>query len=329
MIDAICTLYAQDDENKAGNKVFSIFEFKALPESEINRLRYSLICPDCKQVAYFRKASRDGKQACFGSRYHAPDCKEFNPSVRRVEEEKEIAEVEKILLEADSLKIDFSRSALKKRTEKNTSKIKTETIQRQAPADFKEQNETEPGALKDSKSDKLNINKQGLGKLLTSLLRGSSLANSDLWVYTSEKHKWRAKNLFVNVNQAQPTENGAPRMYWGTISHADNSLHWLNPAEERSVAIPISKYRESLLERFDIQETRDIEGAGFILFAKCVESKDKKRKFLQLWGNDVNYFFSLKPKNSPPSLEEIALLNLLTAFFHSHKKGASKRLFSN
>ena len=86
-------------------------------------------------------------------------------------------------------------------------------------------------------------------------------------------------------------------MYWGTISHADKTLNWLNPAEERSVSIPISKYREKLLTRFDIKESRDIEGAGFILFAKCIESKDKKRKFLQLWGNDVQYFYLSKAQD--------------------------------
>jgi hypothetical protein len=272
MIDAIC------NRDKKGNKVFSIFEFKALPESEIDRLRYSLLCPVCKQKAYFRKASRDGKQACFGSRYHNLDCEEFNPSVRKSEEEKQVAEVEALLISEDSLEIDFSIAITKKKKEKKepmTANIKTLAVPKK-------------------QDDKLNTNKQGLKNLLVSLLRGSSLATADLWIYTSEKHKWRAKNLFVNVNNAKPTDNGAPRMYWGTIADADKTLNWLNPAEERSVSIPISKYQPDFLTRFDINEARDLEGAGFILFAKCVESKDKKRKFLQLWGNDVQYFYISK-----------------------------------
>jgi len=267
MIDALCEI---------DNKVFSIYEFKAQPEAEINRLRYSLLCPVCKQKAYFRKASKDGKQACFGSRYHKSDCEELNSSVRKPEEDKQVAELENIVLETDSLSIDFSKPI--------SSKIATKQSSTRA---------TKAESVKKSGSE-LTANKQGLKKLLVSLLRGSSLASSDLWVYTSEKHKWRAKNLFVNVNDAKPTENGAPRLYWGTICHADKTLNWLNPAEERSVAIPISKYREQLLSRFDIQESRDLEGAGFIIFAKCVESKDKKRKLLQLWDNDCQYFYISK-----------------------------------
>jgi hypothetical protein len=302
MIDAICLFDNQNSGSLRVQKVISIFEFKALPESEINRLRYSLLCPECHQVAYFRKASRDGKQACFGSRYHDKDCKEFNPSARKSAEEKEFAEVENLLLEVDSLQIDFSLAIKKPKSKTEVNNVPLKAINEKQKSTLITTDDevssigVNPLDITVDKSDliKPKINKQGLSKLLTSLLRGSSLAKSDLWIYTSEKHKWRAKNLFVNVNKAIPTENGAPRLYWGTISHADDSFNWLNPAEERSVAIPISKYREALLKRFDIQESRDIEGAGFIMFAKCIESKDKKRKFLQLWGNDVSYFYISK-----------------------------------
>ena len=125
-------------------------------------------------------------------------------------------------------------------------------------------------------------------------MRGSALAKSDLWIYTSATHKWRAKNLFVNIADAQPTENGAPRLYWGTISHADKTLNWLNPAEDRSVGLPVGKYREQLLSDFAIENPGDVEGAGFILFGKCVLSKDKKRKYIQLWENDLHYFYLSK-----------------------------------
>ncbi|MCP4326598.1 MAG: hypothetical protein GY951_10090 [Psychromonas sp.] len=273
MFDALCCY----KEN--ATKVFSILEFKSLSDEQIETFRYHLTCPACGGKAYFRRASIDGKQACFGSRYHKLDCVEFNPSARKSEEEKQVLELEGLMLEADSLQIDFSAPLTKKIASSKESKTPTRST------------------VTASKDNELSVRKQGLKKLLVSLLRGSSLASSDLWIYTSEKHKWRAKNLFVNVNEAKPTDNGAPRLYWGTFSHADKTLNWLNPAEERTVAIPTSKYREQLLSRFDIQEPRDIEGAGFIIFAKCIESKDKKRKFLQLWNNDCQYFYISKAED--------------------------------
>jgi len=284
MLDAICNF---DPERP---KTFSIFDFKVLGDADIDKLRHSLICPVCQQKAYFRKASIDGRQACFGSRYHKTDCAEFNPSARKTEEEKQLAEVEKMLLENDSLMIDFSAPLVK--AKKIPEKISAKS-QKNAN---KEVNSTSAMELENKQyaDADLKVSKQGLKKLLMSLLRGSSLADSDLWIYTSEKHKWRAKNLFVNIKNAQPTDNGAPRMYWGTISHADKSLNWLNSAEDSGVALPISKYRDDLLSRFDIKEAVDLEGAAFILFGKCVLSKDKKRRYIHLWGNDLQYLYLLK-----------------------------------
>ncbi|HEY7865793.1 MAG TPA: hypothetical protein VIC51_07290 [Psychromonas sp.] len=284
MLDAICNY----DTDKP--KTYSVFEFKALAKSDIDKLRHALICPVCQQKAYFRKASVDGRQACFGSRYHKTDCMEFNPSARKTEEKKQLAEVEKVLLENDSLVIDFSAPPVKDRKEpKNIAAKRKESTNKVAPS---------PSAIdiENKKHDGSNpiVSKQGLKKLLISLLRGSSLADSDLWIYTSEKHKWRAKNLFVNIKNAQPTDNGAPRMYWGTISHADKSLNWLNPAEDSGVALPVSKYRDELLSRFDIKEAVDLAGAGFILFGKCVLSKDKKRRYIYLWDNDLQYLSLVK-----------------------------------
>lgn len=281
MLDAICTF----DE---GNPVtYSIFEFKRLPETEIDKLRYSLLCPVCRQKAYFRRASKDGRQACFGSRYHKQECSEFNPSARKTEEEKQVAEVENILLKEESLSIDFS---------KNSSL--TISSKKQVSADlkalFKGKQQAANAGVEQAMIAEPKVCKQGLAQLLSSLLRGSSLATSDIWIYTSETHKWRAKNLFVNIADAKPTDKGAPRIYWGTISHADKTLHWLNPAEERSVGLPIAKYREQLLSRFAIEKRGDVEGAGFIIFGKCVLSKDKKRKYIQLWGNDLQYFYLSK-----------------------------------
>ena len=288
MLDAICT-YDKDHPI-----TYSVFEFKALPEADIDKFRYSLICPDCQQKAYFRRASSDGRQACFGSRYHHQNCAEYNPSARKKEEEKSVAEVEEIVVSADSLVIDFtlpdkkkiqSIATTEKITEKGNTLVKDNSLQTKP---------REKLASATKESNEVKVSKQGLAKLLTSLLRGSSLATSDLWIYTSEKHKWRAKNLFVNIADAQPTDNGAPRLYWGTISHADKALDWLNPAEDRGVGLPIRRYRDALLKRFSIESSEDIEGAGFILFGKCVLSRDKKRRYIQLWGNDLQYFYLSK-----------------------------------
>lgn len=100
MLDAICTLETSKDV------IYSVLKFQQLSDDEIELYRQYLICPVCSQKAYYRKASIDGKAACFGSCYHQVDCREFKPSLARIKDEKEAVEVNQILLDSDILFID-------------------------------------------------------------------------------------------------------------------------------------------------------------------------------------------------------------------------------
>ncbi|MCJ8304509.1 hypothetical protein [Shewanella sp.] len=283
MLDAICTL----EETKP--VTYTVFKFQKLSDADIEKYRQSLICPACNGKAYFRKASRDGKAACFGSRYHQADCSEFNPSNARVREELAAIEVNQLLVDSDALVIDFSKRAGGKRASLSSTD-KNIVVESKADNDNAELAgiDAEKTRIQDEPSGMSRVSSEGLDKLLHSLLRGSELAESDLWVYTDDKYRWRAKNLFVNFADAEPTDNGAPRMYWGTLSHSDKNMHWLNPADCKDVGIPIEDFQQALCQRFDIHERRDLEGAGIIIFGKCFFNKDKTRKIIQLWGKDIS-----------------------------------------
>ncbi|MCL1092556.1 hypothetical protein [Shewanella kaireitica] len=304
MLDAICKL------DEAEPITFSVFKFQKLSDEDIEKYRQALVCPACAGKAYYRKASKDGKAACFGSRYHQSDCVEFKPSAAKTREELHAIEVNQLVVDSDAMIIDFSQAA-KVSKAKSQQKVLKETSSNSDTAvktkPEKSVLEGEEAALPSKTSSDLKVTSdvennqpekrvatQGLEKVLHSLLRGSDLASSDLWVYTDEKYRWRAKNLFVNFADAEPTENGAPRMYWGTISHTDKKRLWLNPAETKDVGIPIDMFSSSLASRFDLQSRRDFEGAGIILFGKCFWNKSKSRKIIQLWGNDVNRLFISK-----------------------------------
>ncbi|MEL4429545.1 hypothetical protein [Shewanella mangrovisoli] len=316
MLDAICVLTTEAavehassplrlNPNVMAGVTYSVFKFQQLPEAEIERLRQHLYCPACYGKAYFRKASKDGRAACFGSRYHELDCIEFNPSAQKSREEQDALEVQQQLLDADALVIDFSLNPTNKRASNSAHKIKTPQEQ-EVGAKSEIENESEPleSVQKPKAGYQVTADKpevaitakrtpsQGLEKLLHSLLRGSDLATSDLWVYTDDerKYRWRAKNLFVNFADADPTDN-KPHMYWGTISHSDPTLSWLNPADSKDIGIPIEAVKTKLFKRFNIEDKRDLEGAGLILFGKCFWNKEKTRKIIQLWDNDLRRIF--------------------------------------
>lgn len=317
MLDAI---YIKPIETQSESEkiTFSIFEFKALPAQQIALYRHSLFCPVCLQPAYFRRASIDGKQACFGSRHHLPDCSELNSHLRNTvnktdglseeyqltdesqklleqkikAEQQEIQKadnqnhqlIEKSVKEDQGFVIDFSAKTVTRKVANESSKTKNYRSSNNTPITLESKqlsNEIE--------KEQASSIKQSLAKLLTSLLRGSSLATSDVWVHTSEMHKWRAKNLFVKLEDAEVLDNFAPRMYWGSISYADKEMMWLNVEGAKNVAIPLKLFQQKLVDKYALESSSDLKGANIILFAKCLANKDKSRKFLQLWSNDLQY----------------------------------------
>ena len=73
-------------------------------------------------------------------------------------------------------------------------------------------------------------------------------------------------------------------------------MEWINPTDCQDVGIPIDEFKTSLFKKFAINECRDIEGAGMVIFGKCVWNKDKTRKIIQLWSKDINRIFIAKLK---------------------------------
>ena len=311
MLDAICEL--ETEEHLIARTTYSVFKFQQLPDEDIERLRQWLICPACGGKAYFRKASKDGKAACFGSRYHQADCIEFKPSAQKSREEQDALEVQQQLVDADALMIDFSRKPRRHTPANKVSTTQALSGKTEPTPKLSSMPESSKASVASSVDDRIQESKtgyqvntaehttekrvpsQGLEKLLHSLLRGTDLAKSDLWVYTDaeRKYRWRAKNLFVNFADADPSDN-KPHMYWGTISHTDPTMSWLNPADSKDIGIPIDGIKQPLLAQFEIEDKRCLEGAGLILFGKCFWNKEKTRKIIQLWNNDLQRIFISK-----------------------------------
>ncbi|WP_392342730.1 hypothetical protein [uncultured Shewanella sp.] len=277
MIDAVCTYGGQ-------KHTFSILKFQTLTETEIEKFRQFLQCPECKGKAYYRKRSSDGKAACFGSRYHVAECDEGHFSTQRDRETRHSVEVNKVISDADIISIDFMLSNTKKpvtevQTVASTSSLTSSSLPKIDNASRKH----------NGNNEQTKVKVLGLEKILNSLMRGSDLAESSTLIELDTGYKFKAKNLFVNFAEAEPSDNAKqakPKMYWGTISHLDKELDWLNPSDCTDVGIPISKFKSAILERFNVSEGRQLEGAGIILFGKCFWNSKKTRKIIELWNAD-------------------------------------------
>ncbi|MDW2170136.1 hypothetical protein R7Z48_11925 [Vibrio sp. 1567] len=271
MIDAICTYGST-------RKTYSILVFQNLSDSEIEKYRQHLECPECGGQAYYRKKSIDGKAACFGSRYHAEGCNEGRSSPQREREVRHAVEVNQILSDHNEVVFDFFAKESKASDSGDASRPKKDK-----PAS--------PSTTKSHSQSQNQVRKKILGfeKALNSLLRGSNLAESESLIEIDEGYKYKAKNLFVKFSAAEAADSSKeakPKMYWGTISHSDTEIEWLNPADCDDVGIPIKRYKDSIIKRFSVTEKRDLEGAGLILFGKCFWNTQKNRKIIELWNAD-------------------------------------------
>lgn len=274
MFDAKCTI---EDNCRA----YSIVDFQQLYDNEIARLRQYLECPKCGGKAFYRKKSVDGKAACFGSRYHT--CEDANPTPQRQTEIQNAREVEKIIASSEMINITFSsRSAVVK--EKQTAIVGSATVR----CDAKGKN------VHTQQANTTRTPSIGLKKILDSLMAGSSLADSES-IISIDGYHFKAKNLFVNFSDSSPAINlnsAKPKMYWGTLSHSDDPISWLNPADCNDVGISLGGYRDKIVQCFRINDKRRLEGAGIILFGYCFWNAKKNRKIIKLW-NDERVYISL------------------------------------
>ncbi|HGS4860663.1 TPA: hypothetical protein ACMDP8_001741 [Vibrio cholerae] len=273
MIDAVCTYGGK-------RKTYNIFNFQKLSNSEIEKYRQYLECPNpqCAAEAYYRRKSVDGKAACFGSRYHVQGCNEGRSSPQREREVKHALEVDKIIANSSEVIFDFFAADSKPSEENNTGRSSKPKLAGSGST------KSHTGAVTTARNTVL-----GMEKTLNSLLRGSDLAQSDTIIIIDEKYPYKAKNLFVNFADAEPADNpkeARPKMFWGTISHSDTDMEWLNPADCDDVGIPIKRHKDKIFKRFKITEKCDLEGAGFILFGKCFWNANKTRKIIELWNAD-------------------------------------------
>lgn len=271
MFDIICTFGGSD-------KPYSILDFQKLPDNTIELLRYSLVCPDCRKQAYYRKKSVDGKKACFGSRYCT--CRETTASSQRQREARNATEVEQIMTETDKIEISFVTAS--------PSSVSSEPTGIRVASDITRTGNNKVYAIK---SEQTRVPKVTLEKILHSLIRGTGLATSDT-IIPIDGFNYKAKNLFVKFPDAEPLTQKAHRFYWGTLYNSNSDIEWLNPAECKDVGIPLGNLRKSIIDKFNISDAESLEGAAIIFSGRCRWNKDKTKKIISICDSE-RIFISL------------------------------------
>jgi len=250
--------------------VYSIYQFQRLTDIEIEKYRHRLFCVNCGAEAFYRRKSISGNSACFGSNYHTSECDAASPSSKDKKIVTHAIEVDQIVADSEEVLFDFGFSEIKP---KSTPEQKTRVSSKGSTGTSGKKYTKTAGKVRQSVLE--------MEKALHSLLSGSNLATSDVKIKIKDKVSYRAKNLFVNFADAVPLEDNKafkPKMFWGTISHADRDFDWLNPICNDTGVI-ISSFKDELLKAFKIKEHRDLDGARLMLFGNCCRSTIKFDRF--------------------------------------------------
>ncbi|MGH1432741.1 MAG: hypothetical protein ACRBB4_16715 [Neptuniibacter sp.] len=250
-------------------KRYDVSSFSKLKPIQLDRLRRSLVCKECRGKGYYRKESRDGKPACFGA-YHKDNCRYKSQGSAPLIDPITSEEVNKIITNNDTIDVDFT---IDNTTKLNRTSHDSTTVNRTYSVNTSQQHTKQPSQKRHCK--------KGLGSLLRMLMHSDSFAGSDIKINTGWEYSYKAKNLFVNFNDINKEliNNKKMRGYWGVISHADDELSWLNTANQQDVSIPISEFKDNLINTFKINHAEDLAGSAVLVFGWLDISKSDKQKW--------------------------------------------------
>lgn len=264
----------------ADNQSYDISSFSKLEPKLLGKLRRSLLCKKCDGKGYYRKKSRDGKPACFGA-YHEDNCKYKTKNSNPKLEPEIVEEVNSIITNNDTIDVNFQTYTASQVDDTGNT---TSTTSRPSSSISSQQHTKQPQKIRNAS--------KGLRSLLRMLMHTDSFASSDIAIDIGWKFPYKAKNLFVNFDDINEELVDKKKGFWGIISNSDESINWLNTANEQDVSIPVESVKDYLVDVFKISDAEDLAGAAVLIFGWLRVSKsDSKKWYIKIHNDDPSQIF--------------------------------------
>lgn len=245
------------------NKHYDIASFNKLGEQILSNLRRALVCQECNAQGYYRKASRDGKPACFGA-YHTDNCKYKTQGSKSLITPEVVEEVKTIATNKQIIDIAFVLYESNKTRLPNSSTSEVTTASNRASKQHTRA------------STQTRHTQRGLKSLLKMLMHTDTFASSNIAINTGAEHPFKAKNLFIHFNDTSEEHKQKWRGYWGMISHANSDISWLNVANERDVSILVDNLKKEIMTMCKIESAEELAGASVLVFGRLNISANGK-----------------------------------------------------
>lgn len=256
--------------NLINEEKLSILKFESLSNAEKEIVKRNLVCLECKVQAFYRRRTRDGKQACFFAK-HVRGCMKgmSNPSNVDNAYKEEVNKMNVIYNEL-ILSLNEGNNSYKKR---NEDLISMETGQKKSSKSY---------TIDPSKNKSCKVT---LKKLLNYAIY-NLLDDIDIPIFFEGETYKDPFDLIIDFKNADHSLKGKKRIFWGEVNSISSNKKFLNCG-----AWDINGYEFSVLLSDSISNSSKLkkifwnEGIYCIFIATLYFNKNDK-PYIRL--NDIN-----------------------------------------
>lgn len=247
------------------NRTYNAIEFSRLHPAELERKRRLLACDECGGPAFFRKASRSGRAACFGARPHADGC-ELAAQDHEQHFDGQGDDLDAINNPAERIVVDLNFGAQE------------------------HQNNVAPngnGGRPGRAAQYLGVGPRPdarmhrrLSSLLRTLIDSREFRTSQQLIEINGYPETRVCDFFVPLLEVSTRYNAQFRGWWGLISDAGLSQDgtvWINSGGRNTISSCLSvEMQAEVFQRFHIEELEDLSGAYILALGELRVSQNGK-----------------------------------------------------
>lgn len=248
-------------------RTYTAVEFSSLPAARLEELRTQLTCIECRNPAFFRKRTRDGRAPCFGGRPHRDNCPHATAGAGAWGAQGPDDQDERIN-RGDRIVLDL--------------RLEGGSLE-SAPGGDPAQRRQGHGRIYGGNGARQALMYRRLRTILRNLIRSEAFSQSSQIIEVTGLVTSEASEFFVHFDDVNQGHLGMFLGLWGTLSDArlSGETIWLNTGGSRMPSIPVDASEEpTLLGLSRGEELEDLAGAYVLALGKVEQSASGKRYVL-------------------------------------------------
>lgn len=247
-------------------QTYTATNFADLPPMDLARMRRRLLCSECNGPAFFRKATKNGRAACFGARPHEDACTLAAQDSEQVVEGEE-TDLDVVRNPGDRIIVDLQYGA-------NGPELHGD------PAQGHNRAGRAPRHVGGQARPDARMHRR-LSSLLRTLIEVPNFRFSIQTLEVVGCQPMLVREFFIPVHAVHPDMKGQVRGWWGSISDAqegEGNALWLNSGGRGDISFCIpSNVRAEVLDRFNLEDIERLAGAYVLVIADLRISTNQKK----------------------------------------------------